>query len=82
MCFSLGWIEQLLIWLVIIVAVVALLRLVVPWVLGMLGVDGGIIMQAINIVVWAVIAIAVIYFVFAMISCLLSMGGLPLLPHR
>jgi hypothetical protein len=75
MCFSLAWIEQLLIWLVIVVAVIALLRLIIPWVLGMLGVGGGIIAQAINIVIWAVIAIMVIYIVFALISCLLGLGG-------
>ena len=83
MCFSLAWIEQLLIWLVIVVAVVALLRLLLPWLLNMLGVGGGIIMQAINILVWAVVAIFVIYFIFAIISCLFSLGGgLPLFPHR
>ncbi len=41
-------------------------------------------MAAINIVLWAVIAIFVIYFIFALISCLMSAGGggLPLFPHR
>ena len=82
-CFSLGWIQQLLVWLVIIVAIVALIRLFVPWLLAQLG-AGGMIVQAINIVLWAVVTIFVIYFVFALISCLLSMGGggLPLFPHR
>lgn len=53
MCFSLAWLEQLLVWLVIIVAIVMLLRLVIPAVLGALGVGGGIILGAINILVWA-----------------------------
>ena len=81
MCFSLAWIEQLLIWLVIVVAIVALLKLLLPFILNQLGVAGGIIMQAINIVIWAVILIFVIYFVFALIACL-GGGGLPLFPRH
>ena len=79
MCFSLEWIEQLLVWLVIVCAIIAILRLLLPWVAGQLGIP--IIAQAIQIVLWAVIAIIVIYFCFALISCLGS-GGLPLFPHR
>ncbi len=82
MCFSLSWIEQLLVWLVIIVAVVAILKLLVPFVLSQLGVAGGIIGQIINIALWAFVCILVIYFAFAVIWCLLgSGGGLPLFPH-
>lgn len=81
MCFSLGWIEQLLVWLVIIFAIVAILRLLIPWIAGKLGGDGGVIVAAINIVLWAFIAICVIYFVFALIACL-GGSGLPLLPHH
>jgi hypothetical protein len=79
MCFSLEWIEQLLVWLVIVCAIIAILRLLLPWVAGQLGIP--IIAQAIQIVLWAVIAIIVIYFCFALISCLGS-GRLPLFPHR
>lgn len=70
MCFSLEWIKDLLIWLVCVCAIVALLRLLVPYILGMLGIAGGILMQAINIFVWAIVCIAVIYFVFMLIGCL------------
>jgi hypothetical protein len=80
-CFSLSWIEQVLIWLVILAAVVALLRLVLPAVFSMLGVEGGLFVQAVNIVIWAIVVIAAIYFVFALISCLVGSGGFPL-PHR
>lgn len=73
MCFGLEWIEQLLVWVVVVCAIVAILRLLLPFILGQLGAGGGIIMQAINIVIWAVICIAVIYFCFMLISCL---GGL------
>jgi hypothetical protein len=79
-CFSLNWIEQILIWLVIVCAVVGILRLVIPFVLAQLGAAGGIIMAVLNILMWAVICIFVIYFCFAVISCLLGSGGLAL-PH-
>jgi len=83
MCFSLEWIEQLLVWAVIIIACVSILKLVIPFVLARLGAGGGVAMAVLNILVWAVIAIFVIYFCFAVISCLMSMGGgLPLLPHH
>jgi len=78
MCFSLAWIEQLLVWLVIVCAIIAILRLLLPWVAAQIG---GIIPAVINIVLWAVIAIFVIYFCFALMSCLAG-PGLPLFPHR
>lgn len=79
MCFSIQWIEQLLVWLVIVCAIVAILRLLLPWVASQIG---GIIPAVINIVLWAVIAIFVIYFCFALIECLIGAGGgLPLFPH-
>lgn len=80
-CFSLPWLESLLVWLVIVCAIVAILKLLLPFVLNQLGVAGGVIMQAINIVMWAIIAIAVIYFCFMLISCL-GGGLLPPLPNR
>jgi hypothetical protein len=79
MCFSLSWIEQLLVWLVIACAIVAILRLLLPWVAAQLGVP--IIAQVISIILWAVVVIFVIYFCFALLSCL-GGGGLPLFPHR
>jgi hypothetical protein len=83
-CFSLAWIQQVLIYAVIVCAVIALLKLVIPFILAQLGSGGGIISQAINILFWAIICIFVIYVVFAIIGCLLSMsgGGLSLMPHR
>ena len=81
MCFSLGWLEALLINIVIVAAVIAILKLLIPWVFSMLGVDGGILVRIIDIVVWAIVAIFVIYIAFALISCI-SGSGLSLLPHR
>lgn len=86
-CFSLAWFQQLLIWLVIICAVIAILKLLVPYVLSQIGaeISGGasVVMQAIHIVIWAIVAIVVIYICFALIACLMGYsGGLPLLPRR
>ena len=79
MCFSLGWLEQLLVWLVIVCAIIAVLKLVVPWVASQLGVP--VIAQVLNIILWAVIVIFVIYFCFAMLSCL-GGAGMPLFPRH
>lgn len=80
MCFSAIWWQQLLIWIVIVCAIVGILRLLLPFVLGQLGAGGGVIAGALNILLWAVIAIFVIYICFALISCL---GGGLLMPlHR
>jgi hypothetical protein len=70
MCFSLAWIEAVLIWLVILGAVIAVLQIFVPWVLSMIGFNLGPIPQIIRIVIVAIIVIAAIYFVFDLISCL------------
>jgi hypothetical protein len=81
MCFSLPWVEQVLIWLVVVCAVVALLRLLIGFVLPQLGIDGAILIlvaQVIRIFIWAIVLIALIIFVFDLVSCLLpSMGGMP-----
>jgi hypothetical protein len=73
-CISLQWIEIVLIWLVVIAAVVGLLRLIVPILVGPLGTAGATIMSAINIIVWAIVAIAIIILVIDLLSCLV---GLP-----
>ena len=79
MCFSIGWLEQLLVWLIIVCAVVAVLRLIVPWVAAQLGVP--VIAQVLNIILWAIICIFVIYFCFALLACV-GGGGMPLFPHH
>lgn len=79
-CFTLGWLEQILVYCVIVFAVIAIIRLLVPWVLRQIGVP--IIGQVINIILWAIVCIIVIYIVFALLSCLIGGGGLSLLPPR
>ena len=73
MCFSLPWLEQLLVWLVIVCAIVAIIRLLVPWITSMIGLP--IVGQVINIILWAFLAIICIYIVFGLLSCLVGMSG-------
>jgi hypothetical protein len=80
MCFSLGWVEQLLVYLVIVCAVIAILKLFVPWIVAQLGYP--IIGQILNIVLWAFITILIIYLVFGLLSCLLGGGGIMHFPGR
>lgn len=77
-CVSLGLIENIFIWLIVLGAVWALVNLLVPLILGPLGAAGATIVAALRIVLWAIIAIAVVIFVFELIGCLLGAGlGLP-----
>jgi hypothetical protein len=72
MCFSLAMLAHLLIWCVIIGAIIMIIRVVVPLAAGVLG---GVLVQIINIVLWAVVVILIIIFAFEMIGCLMGMAG-------
>jgi len=95
-CLSLQFWEAVAVWVVVLIAIVALLRLLIMALGG--GAPGtafwppvsapwsgpspttllGFIAAALNIVIWAVIMIAVIYLIFALLSCLIgAVGGLP-----
>lgn len=75
-CFSLAWLENLLIWLVGVIFIVALFKLVVPWLMSLLGAPpgGGIIVTIIQYIIWALVAVAVIIFVFELIGCVFGGG--------
>jgi hypothetical protein len=76
MCFSAAGIENFLIWLVIVCAIIGILKILVPWILSLAGI--GItaqIAQIINIIVIAVVIIAVIVVAFALIECVAGGGG-------
>lgn len=81
MCFSLAWVQALLIDLVIIVAVVAIIKLLVPFLTSLLPAGGNVISGIINIVLWAVVAVFIIYIIFGLIGCI-SGHGFALLPSR
>ena len=71
MCFSLEFIKELAIWAVLLIAVFALVRLVLTPLAATLGAWGGVLIQALNIVIWAIVAVIVIVIVFDLIACLL-----------
>jgi len=77
MCFSLIWIEQLCIYIVIAVAIFSIIKLLLPLVAM-----PPLVAQIIAIVLWAVIAIFAIIVIFTLLSCLFSGSGLSLGPHR
>jgi hypothetical protein len=80
MCFTLAFLEQIIVWLIIVGAIVALIKLLIPFVTQFLGGAGSTVAQALNIVLYAFIAIIVVYIIFALINCLVGAGGLHL-PH-
>lgn len=85
MCFSLAFVENLLIWLVVICCIVACVRVLVPWICGKFGV--GIPAEVIVIlgyILWAVVLIFAIVVIFDLLACVVSGGGLhfSLLPNR
>jgi hypothetical protein len=82
-CFSLQWLEALLVWLIVICAVVALLRLLIGFVIPKLGLGGevlGFVVKAITIVIWAIVCIGLVYLVFSLVICLGP--SMPRLPGR
>lgn len=78
MCFDLHWVMTVLIWLVVIGAVIAIVRLLLPQVLANFGAAGTLVLQILNIVIWASVLIAIIIFAFELISCLVGSPSLGL----
>jgi hypothetical protein len=72
-CLSLGFIEQLCIWLIVVIAIVSIIKLLVPFLTGMIGIP--IVGRIINIILWAIVAILCVYIIFALLACLLGSGG-------
>ncbi|MFH0298338.1 hypothetical protein AAFX91_14065 [Bradyrhizobium sp. 31Argb] len=73
MCFSLVWVQQLIIWLIVIGAVVAIIKLLIPFLDSLTGMP--IIGRILMIVLWAFVAIAVVVIIFGLLSCLLGGSG-------
>ncbi len=75
MLHSLSWVMNVLIWLVVIGAVIAIVRLFLPLALAQFGGAGTLIMQVLNIIIWAFVLIVIIIFAFELLSCLLGSSG-------
>ncbi len=76
MCFSIAFLFQLLIWLVIVGTVYAIIRLVVPAVMANFGGPGTLLAQVVNYILWAVLMIIVLYLIWDLVDCLVGAGGL------
>ncbi len=72
MCFSVGWLVQMLVFLVVLCAVIAILRI---WIFPMLGATDPRIVSTINIIIWAVVCIFVIYVCAELLMCAFAGGG-------
>jgi hypothetical protein len=68
------WLRDIFVWFIVIGAVIAIIKLLLPLVFAQWG-GGGTLAQIINIVLWAFVAIMIVYIAFALISCLLGSGG-------
>jgi len=68
--------------IIVIIAMVAIVRVLVPWLVGFFALPAPII-SIINIVLWAVIAIAGVYLLFDLLGCVFGgTGGLRLPTYR
>jgi hypothetical protein len=68
-CFSLAWLLSILIPLIVICAIIGIVRVVLPVILGWLGVGGEIVMRVFNIILIAVVLIILVYFCIELLSC-------------
>jgi hypothetical protein len=71
-CLNLGFLEQLIVWLIIVGAIIACIKLLVPWVTSISGMP--VVGQIIMIILWAIVAIMVVYLIFGLLSCLVGSG--------
>jgi hypothetical protein len=71
-CFTLGFLEQLIIWLIIVGAIIGCIKLLVPWVTSVVGLP--VVGQIIMIILWAIVAILVVYLIFGLLGCLVGSG--------
>lgn len=74
MCFSVYWFVSLLVWIVVICGVVAIFRIVLPIVLGWLGVAGAVVMQVLNIILAVIVIVTLIWFAYDLLQCAGGIG--------
>lgn len=73
MCFSLDWLLHLLIVLIVLCAVIAILRI---WVFPLMASVDPRIPATINVIIWVVVSIFVIYLCIELLSCAWGSGFL------
>jgi heme/copper-type cytochrome/quinol oxidase subunit 2 len=76
-CFSLGWLEEILIFVVVFCLIFAIIKLLVPRIMGAVGMPpgGNTVLTILWWIVGAVILIAIIIFLFNLAQCFLGGGG-------
>lgn len=74
-----GFLEGLLIDLVWIAVIVGIIRILVPWLAGLVG-FGPPIVQIVNLILWGIVTVWVIYLIFGLLSCLAG-SGTNFFPH-
>lgn len=72
-CFTLGYLQNLIVQCIILAALVAIIQLLIPWLSSF---TWPLIGQVLTIILWAIVAIIVVYIIFSLLSCLLGGGGL------
>jgi len=72
-CLSLGFLQALIIQCIIIAVVVGVVQILVPWLVSFTG--WAMLGQIVNIIMWGIIAILIVYIVFALLGCLVGSGG-------
>lgn len=71
-CLSLGWLEHILIWAVIVIAIFSIAKILIAVVFSRLGEMGFILAQILNIIIYVVIALFIIAISFDIIQCLIT----------
>lgn len=69
MCFTIPWVIHVLIWLVVVCGFVAIVRFILPILLGWIGVAGDIVMKVLNILLAMFIIIVLLLFVLDLYQC-------------
>lgn len=72
-CLSLGFLQALIVQLIIIGVIVAVVQLLVPALVSFTG--WPYLGQAIMIILWGIIAIMIVYLIFALLGCLVGGAG-------
>jgi hypothetical protein len=67
-CLSIGFLEQSLIGVVILVTFIAVIRALVPWATSKLGKDFAVVGVVVNLVLWAAVVIYAIQIAFALLA--------------
>ncbi len=77
-CFTAAFFFNLLIAIVVLFALIAIFKILIPWVLGLFGaIDTGPLVPIINIIFGAVIAILIILLIWELVACAFGGAG----PH-